>query len=191
MSRDVSRGMYAVPRGGNAEEEIDAPDLDAFRPPPLTSPIASALTPRPEERPPTSPQVAALPPPRRANPGVAPVPVPALRSLNLPAADEPVVAAPPAAPVAEVEPILPANGVSLAGLSEADVRNAMGHPDAVTRKGPQTVWTYTGNDCAVEVIFFLDVMRQSTAALDTKTVGPDGQTPRAAPCMRIAVKATK
>lgn len=79
-------------------------------------------------------------------------------------------------------PILPASFVSAAGMSEARVRAVLGAPTAVSDRGAQKVWRYVGTGCAVEVVFFRDVTRNTYAALDHKTLV--GGVVSTTPCLR-------
>jgi hypothetical protein len=95
------------------------------------------------------------------------------------AAAEPLIETPSEAP------IVPAAVASLAGMSEADVRRVLGPPRTQTEKGSQKKWTYAGEGCSVEVVFFLDVTRDAYAALDHKTLGADGRTRSSQPCLQL------
>lgn len=83
-------------------------------------------------------------------------------------------------------PIVPASLVSVAGMTEAGVRGALGSPHEETNKGSQKIWIYRGIGCSVEVNFFLDVTRNAYAALDHKTLGVDGRTAAPGSCLQSA-----
>ncbi|MGE4062114.1 MAG: hypothetical protein AB7E79_01995 [Rhodospirillaceae bacterium] len=85
-----------------------------------------------------------------------------------------------AAPVQR--PIVPA-AVSLTGMTEHELRGALGEPREEVSKGSQKIWTYVGDGCVVEVMLFLDVTRGVYTALEHKTVAADERTMRG-PCLR-------
>lgn len=96
----------------------------------------------------------------------------------------------PPAPAAESmaqRPILPASIVSVAGMTEAGVRGALGPPQEEVNKGSQKVWTYRGDGCSIQVSFFLDVTSNSYAALAHKTFDADGRTVSVGSCLQSAV----
>lgn len=97
----------------------------------------------------------------------------------------PTTAVPPASQPSE-RPIVPASLVSVAGMTEAGVRGALGAPQEEKDQGLQKIWTYRGQGCSVEVIFFLDVTRNAYAALDHKTLAGDGRTRLPGPCLQSA-----
>lgn len=135
--------------------------------PPLTEPIQRSLLPRPEA--PSRRQK----PPAVERPSVAPPPPPS------PAEERAVTET---AAIAEV-PILPPSLASVAGMSEARLREELGAPTTATERGAQKIWRYAGNGCSVEVIFFRDVTRNTYAALQQRTFGSDN-TVSTAPCLR-------
>jgi hypothetical protein len=94
---------------------------------------------------------------------------------------------PPVEPSSSVtlhlRPIVPPV-VSIAGMTEGEVRRTLGAPRAEIEKGPQKIWTYPGRGCSVEVIFFRDVTRNTYAALDHKTFAADGRTLTQHPCLQ-------
>lgn len=100
-----------------------------------------------------------------------------------PAPPEPPAVADPA-PAQDV-PIVPASIVSVAGMSEARVREALGAPSATSERASQKIWRYAGNGCSVEIVFFLDVTRNAYAALDHKTLAGD-RSASPTPCLRSA-----
>ncbi|MGE3333145.1 MAG: hypothetical protein AB7I36_05840 [Rhodospirillaceae bacterium] len=113
------------------------------------------------------------PAPPRARPAEADAPA---------GSDAPVQAAPPApVEVAILSPSLK----SVAGMSEARLRQTLGEPSSATQKGAQKIWRYVGNSCSVEIVFFLDVTRNTYAALDQRTLARDGSV-SARPCLRDA-----
>lgn len=81
-------------------------------------------------------------------------------------------------------PIIPPLLASIAGMSEAGVRQALGPPTTALERGAQKIWRYAGDGCSVEVIFFLDVTRNTYAALAHKTLNGDGRSASSAPCLR-------
>ena len=71
-------------------------------------------------------------------------------------------------------------------MSEPEVRRALGAPVEAVDKGSQKIWTYKGDGCSVEVVFFLDVTRDVYAALDHRTFAGDERTLSTQPCLRTA-----
>ena len=91
-----------------------------------------------------------------------------------------------AGPPASERPLVPSSIVTVAGMTEAGVRGALGSPQEEAQRGSQKIWIYRGNGCSVEVSFFLDVTRNTYAALDHKTRGADGRTAMPGPCLQSA-----
>lgn len=89
-------------------------------------------------------------------------------------------------PSASERPLVPSSIVTVAGMTEAAVRGALGSPQEEAQRGSQKIWIYRGNGCSVEVSFFLDVTRNTYAALDHKTRGADGRTAMSGPCLQSA-----
>ncbi len=58
------------------------------------------------------------------------------------------------------------------GMSQDDLRNALGEPAERIDQGPGQAWIYRTPACTVEVVFFLDVTRNGYYALDRKISGP-------------------
>ena len=76
---------------------------------------------------------------------------------------------PPAKPpVAQLDP------QRLVGLNESAVTDLIGPPQDVRDQPPARVWRYTGNKCAVEVLFYFDLTKQEFRAL-TYSVEPTGR----------------
>ncbi len=159
-------------------------------PPPARAeiaPLAPRATPIPEARPtPPAPQA----PPRAVRPRIAKVTPPPAPPLAAPPSvrDAPAVGGAPAEaePPAPVEvAILSPSLKSVAGMSEARLRQTLGEPSSATQKGAQKIWRYVGNGCSVEIVFFLDVTRNTYAALDYRTLERDGSV-SARPCLRYA-----
>ena len=76
---------------------------------------------------------------------------------------------PPAKPpVAQLDP------QRLVGLNESAVTDLIGPPQDVRDQPPARVWSYTGNKCAVEVLFYFDLTQQEFRAL-TYSVEPAGR----------------
>lgn len=46
---------------------------------------------------------------------------------------------------------------SLVGLDEKEVVRMLGQPERVQSKPPATVWSYTADDCELDVFFYLDL----------------------------------
>ncbi len=88
--------------------------------------------------------------------------------------------------LASERPLVPSSIVTVAGMTEAGVRGALGSPHEEAQKGSQKIWIYRGNGCSVEVSFFIDVTRNAYAALDHKTRGADGRTAMSGPCLQSA-----
>ena len=130
-----------------------------------------------------------VPPPRNA-PRAAKPKAPAARFVKsaprVAVVQPPLMpAAPPSpGPSASARPLVPSSIVTVAGMTEADVRGALGSPHQEAQKGSQKIWIYRGNSCSVEVSFFLDVTRNTYAALDHKTRGADGATAMSGPCLQ-------
>lgn len=147
---------------GDYDQEISAEDL----PPPLTSPNHSFRPPPlspPAVRKPARADRAATGGPERAA-----IPESAAPSAPLPAPPRPIV-----------PPVL-----SIAGMSEDDVRRALGAPVNEIGQGAQKVWRYAGQGCRVDVIFFRDVRTSAYAALAYKVFGADGVTAFREPCLQ-------
>jgi hypothetical protein len=58
------------------------------------------------------------------------------------------------------------------GKSEAEVTSLMGAPARVEQRAASTVWVYQGNDCGLDVFFFLDMATSDERVL---TVAPTTQ----------------
>ena len=104
-----------------------------------------------------------------AAPAPEPVQAPSVRTL--PERRPPRAARPAPRPA---KPVVPAPVVSLAGLSEDDVRRIMGEPQSRTERSGRRIWTYRGVGCHVEVTFFRDVTRGAYAALSHRVVQANG-----------------
>ena len=75
-----------------------------------------------------------------------------------PAATDPVQPRPPVAPR------------HLIGMSEAELREAMGGPDAVRAEPPASVWHYDLEGCSIELFLFEDVASGRTKTLSYEMV---------------------
>lgn len=126
-----------------------------------------------------------VPPPRTAPRTVKPRPPAARAAKSAPRVGQvkPSLMPPAPGPSPSERPLVPASIVTVAGMTEAGVRGALGSPHEEAQKGSQKVWIYRGNRCSVEVSFFLDVTRNTYAALDHKTRGADG-TAMSGPCLQ-------
>jgi len=162
---DGDSSPYRTARGGE-RAKADGPSADKIFeqevPPPRTVPRAAN---------PQAPAARAV----RPAPRVAEV-----QARLMPPA--PSLASPPASE----RPFVPSSIVTVAGMTEAGVRGALGTPHEAAQKGSQKIWIYRGNGCSVEVSFFLDVTRNTYAALDHKTRGADGRTAMPGPCLQSA-----
>lgn len=169
-----------------ADETLSAPaarpdDIQESRLPPLRE--ALRLPPRvrsaPITTPPASAPPASAPPsgaPRTSARALAPLPPQPPRP-----APQPETAVLPEAP--RDTPIVPDTLVTVAGMTEARVREALGVPTSTSQRASQKIWRYQGKGCAVEVVFFLDVTNNRYAALDHKTLGVSGPCLRAVPAL--------
>ena len=165
-----------------ADETLSAPaarpdDIQESRLPPLRE--ALRLPPRVRSAPITTPPASAAPSgaPRTSARALAPPPPqPPPRP-----APQPETAVLPEAP--RDTPIVPDTLVTVAGMTEARVREALGVPTSTSQRASQKIWRYQGKGCAVEVVFFLDVTNNRYAALDHKTLGASGPCLRAVPAL--------
>jgi hypothetical protein len=80
---------------------------------------------------------------------------------------------PPPVPPAK-PPIAQLDPQRLVGLNESAVTDLIGPPQDVRDQPPARVWRYTGNKCAVEVLFYFDLTKQEFRAL-TYSVEPAGR----------------
>jgi hypothetical protein len=186
--RDVEVASVPAPKPSGVEPRVTARDK------PPASPSVSPRPPDAERRRrevSPSPKFAASQAPIGAGPAarsparVAPVSPPTLPPPPAAETASRVIPAPAdVVPDVAASPIVPASVTSLAGLAEGDVRRLLGAPRSQTDKGSQKIWTYAGEGCSVEVIFFLDVTRGTYAALDHKTLDADGRTPSEASCLQ-------
>lgn len=58
----------------------------------------------------------------------------------------------------------------LIGMSELELRNAMGFPDRIRNQPPASVWRYELTGCAIELFLFEDVASGRTKALSYEIV---------------------
>jgi hypothetical protein len=86
------------------------------------------------------------------------------------AAKQPAEPEPPVEQVAPPAPVYTAS--ELMGKSEAEVTSLMGAPARVEQRAASTVWVYQGNDCGLDVFFFLDMATSDERVL---TVAPTTQ----------------
>ena len=115
--------------------------------------------------------------PVRAPPAAVPAPEPVAAAPAPQPQPQPAKPAPPkraikpVAPPAVVEapPATPAIGVI--GMSQDELRTALGEPAERIDQGPGQAWIYKTPSCTVEVMFFLDVTRNGYYALDRKVSG--------------------
>lgn len=105
-----------------------------------------------EIAPPAPPVIAPVPPPQPEK--SKPRPRPAAKAPL-----QPVTPAPDATPAVIIQVI---------GMSQDDLRTALGEPTERIDQGPGQAWIYKAPQCTVEVLFFLDVTRNGYYALDRK-----------------------
>ena len=82
-------------------------------------------------------------------------------------APKPAVKAPEAPAVLQ-----PAVITQVIGMSQDDLRKALGEPAQRIDQGPGQAWIYKTSTCTVEILFFLDVTRNGYYALDRKVSVP-------------------
>jgi hypothetical protein len=63
---------------------------------------------------------------------------------------------------------------SLIGLQPAAVEKLLGAPSAVVKSDPSLVWTYSGQGCSLQIVFYPDLKTESYHALKyTSTAGAE------------------
>ncbi|GAA0568939.1 hypothetical protein [Rhizomicrobium electricum] len=67
--------------------------------------------------------------------------------------------------VREPERVAALDPKSLIGLTPAAVEKLLGAPSAVLRSDPSLVWTYSGQGCSVQIVFYPDLKTASYHAL--------------------------
>jgi len=103
------------------------------------------------------------------------VKTPAERPSTSPAAQTtPVPTARPRRPVKEVadsrdnkepERVAAVDPKSLIGLAPTAVERLLGSPNNVSKNAPSLVWTYTGQGCSFQIVFYPDIKTESFHAL--------------------------
>ncbi|MFD2262442.1 hypothetical protein ACFSM5_06040 [Lacibacterium aquatile] len=68
-------------------------------------------------------------------------------------------------------PAIAPSSVRVVGQSAESVRARLGAPINERSQGPARIWRYLGNECAVEVYFYLDTARGDFFALDQRLSG--------------------
>lgn len=63
------------------------------------------------------------------------------------------------------------SAVKVMGQSAQTVRSRLGTPASERSQGPARIWRYQGNECTVEVYFYLDTARGDFFALDQRLSG--------------------
>jgi hypothetical protein len=148
---DFNRGTRGFPRAR----------LYIYAPIALALGLSACMSKQPAR---VAPPVVATPAiPEPVQPPVAPVakPLPPKPRVSKP------VAKAPESPVA-VEPAAP---VHVVGMSQDELRKALGEPMERIDQGPGQAWIYKTPKCTVEILFFLDVTRNGYYALDRKLSG--------------------
>lgn len=142
------------------ETERGAPTPAATRPPP-----------RPERKPsvpgaaPAETQSAEAPSPETAPVETAPVET---------AATE---ARPPQTAPTETASVEAANPDRLIGLDQAQTKALLGEPKVRTELSPATIWRYVGQNCELEVYFYLDLQSRVMRALQYEVRSHDSANP--------------
>jgi hypothetical protein len=130
-------------------------------PPVLTGPEPVATlshSPALQEQPVAKP--AAKPRPVRKPTTLKPDPVPPVESTPID---------PTLGQVAAISPS--ASSIKVLGQSAQAVRSRLGTPANERSQGPARIWRYQGNECSVEVYFYLDTARGDFFALDQRLSG--------------------
>jgi hypothetical protein len=89
---------------------------------------------------------------------------------------------PPTAPQPKSE-AAPAPLAQVIGLSQDDIRKTWDEPKERIAQGAGEAWVYKNPRCTLEIVFFLDVTRNSYYALDRKISGTDGTDMAARTCL--------
>ncbi len=137
--------QQAPPAGSGAATASPAPDTRVIPPRPGSEEAAGA------------PDAASPPPPTPRPEGLA----------RAPAASRPS-----AGGTAEPRERRPAP--ELIGMSEAELRDAMGQPDHIRNEPPASVWRYNLTGCAIDLFLFEDVASGRTKALSYEIVINEG-----------------
>ena len=93
----------------------------------------------------------------------------------------PVVPAMPAVPEAAIT--APPPDIVVVGRSQADVKAALGEPSIRVQQGAGQTWTWRGDHCSLNLIFFFDTSRNDFYALDRRLEGTDGTEADAQRCL--------
>jgi hypothetical protein len=73
------------------------------------------------------------------------------------------------------------------GMNEADARQWLGEPTERKDAPPATIWRYTGQDCEVEIYFYLDLQQRIMRALHYEVRGTDSGEQRPERCFQQLV----
>lgn len=65
----------------------------------------------------------------------------------------------------EPERVAAVDPKSLIGLHPAAVEKLLGAPSSVAKSDPSLVWTYMGQGCSIQIVFYPDLKTQSYHAL--------------------------
>jgi hypothetical protein len=65
----------------------------------------------------------------------------------------------------------------LVGLTETELSDVLGKPEAVSERPPAKIWSYRVDSCALDVFFYLDLDTESFRALtyDVRTTTRGGR----------------
>lgn len=78
---------------------------------------------------------------------------------------------PPREPTREPERVASIDPKSLIGLAPAAVERLLGAPSTVSKADPSLVWTYSGQGCSFQIIFYPDLKTASFHALKYDSTG--------------------